>query len=568
LAPVIIATDKTSLTNFSGGKTAYPVYLTLGNIPKAKRRKLNHRACILIAYLPVDKALPQSGDVAADIKCKTYQLFHDAMRVVLQPLIEAGKQGVELTDGKGEVRMVHPVIAAYVADYPEQCLVTLAKYGTCPRCQVSATELQNKPQYDARTRGFTMNVIRDARLSVPGGDRKRRRKVHTKCMEKDVAGGTFDPFWVNFPLTCDIHRAMTPDILHQLYQGVVVHLIHWIQGVMTEAELDRRIRLLAPTFGVRHFKNGISALKQVSGTERKHIAKILLACLAPVMPKQGIQACKAIIDFIYLAQYPSHDDETLGYMREALEEWEKHRNYFIDEGTREHFNIPKFHSLNHYIDSIRYLGTTDNFNTELFERLHIDFAKEGWRASNKRNHFPQMIKWLSRKEKISSFDYYLSEADGNEGEVGNKVGEDEEGPEELHTQSPMADRMDLDSSKKASIFLPAYSISKYPSASSKSLTQIMASHDAPQFVYHLKEFLNSRLPPNQRYKKSDLRDFSLPFTALAVWHQFKVQPHSLDSEVNVETVKAIPLDKNSQNDRFDTVVVMVSDEAESTSLTG
>ena len=39
IAPVIIASDKTQLTQFSGTKAAYPVYLTLGNIPKALRRK-------------------------------------------------------------------------------------------------------------------------------------------------------------------------------------------------------------------------------------------------------------------------------------------------------------------------------------------------------------------------------------------------------------------------------------------------------------------------------------------------------------------------------------------------
>lgn len=33
LAPVIIATDKMQLTQYSGNKTAYPVYMTLGNLP-------------------------------------------------------------------------------------------------------------------------------------------------------------------------------------------------------------------------------------------------------------------------------------------------------------------------------------------------------------------------------------------------------------------------------------------------------------------------------------------------------------------------------------------------------
>lgn len=37
IAPVILATDKTQLTQFSGNKAAYPVYLTLGNLPKATR---------------------------------------------------------------------------------------------------------------------------------------------------------------------------------------------------------------------------------------------------------------------------------------------------------------------------------------------------------------------------------------------------------------------------------------------------------------------------------------------------------------------------------------------------
>ena len=37
LTPIIIATDKTQLTQFSGNKSAYPVYLTIGNIPKATR---------------------------------------------------------------------------------------------------------------------------------------------------------------------------------------------------------------------------------------------------------------------------------------------------------------------------------------------------------------------------------------------------------------------------------------------------------------------------------------------------------------------------------------------------
>lgn len=51
IVPVLISSDKTRLTGF-GGKMAYPVYLTIGNIPKEIRRKPSHRAHILLTYLP------------------------------------------------------------------------------------------------------------------------------------------------------------------------------------------------------------------------------------------------------------------------------------------------------------------------------------------------------------------------------------------------------------------------------------------------------------------------------------------------------------------------------------
>jgi len=54
VVPVLLSSDRTQVTLF-GSKTAYPVYLTIGNLPKDIRRKPSHRGQILLAYLPTTK---------------------------------------------------------------------------------------------------------------------------------------------------------------------------------------------------------------------------------------------------------------------------------------------------------------------------------------------------------------------------------------------------------------------------------------------------------------------------------------------------------------------------------
>jgi hypothetical protein len=47
----------------------------------------------------------------------------------------------------------------------------------------------------------------------------------------------FDPFWQKLPYS-NIYCSITPDILHQLYQGILKHLKSWLLSVYAVMEID------------------------------------------------------------------------------------------------------------------------------------------------------------------------------------------------------------------------------------------------------------------------------------------------------------------------------------------
>ncbi|KAJ3776370.1 hypothetical protein FB446DRAFT_762900 [Lentinula raphanica] len=475
VAPLIIATDKTQLTQFSGSKQAYPVYLTLGNIPKALRRKPSQQACILLAYLPVDK-MPKDGLPKRELSSRYQRLFHEAMRLIFSPLREAGRKGVEMVGGDGAVRRVHPILASYVADFPEQCLVTCSKYGTCPKCRVAAAELSSSNSFPRRTKDWTLQVMEEARKSSTSD-----AQYFAYCMRKEVSGYTFRPFWDDLPFT-DIHFSITPD-------------------------------------------NGISALSQISGTERKNMGKILLGCLVGSdMPRDALTAVRSILDFLYLAQYSTHDDDTLSYMVDALNLWHAKKSSFIDLAVHDDLNIPKFHTLQHYVEMIRFFGCTDNYNTEMFERLHIDYAKKGWRASNKREEFPQMTKWLVRQENIQSFNKELSWVIEQQ---------------RLQLLQKAEHSIPVSTQRSTTTLL----LPKEPTAPSKALSLIESGHRVPMFASNLRRYLAMLKPGSSRAEVERSLSQPLPFRHLDVYYSFKFSPETLDDDSSIkdETLRKLPV---------------------------
>ena len=103
--------------------------------------------------------------------------------------------------------------------------------------------------------------------------------------------------------------------------------------------------------------------------------------------------------FLYLSWYPVHLSETLDILDKVFQSFHANKDIFIILGIHENFLLPKLHSLAHY-HFIELFSTTDNYNTEYMECLHINLAKDTYCSTNHKDEYPQMTLWLERKEKI------------------------------------------------------------------------------------------------------------------------------------------------------------------------
>ncbi|KAJ7504642.1 hypothetical protein B0H11DRAFT_1709428 [Mycena galericulata] len=537
IVPIIILSDKTQLTVF-GNKSAYPVYMTLGNIPKEIRRKPSRRAYVLLAYLPTSR-MKHIKNKAARRRILA-NVFHACMSYILEPLRTAGVEGLRLTSGDGIIRRGHPIFATFVGDYPEQALVTAVKNGECPTCEVPRTDLgDGAAQYPLRD----LELILDALDQLDNGS-----TIYARACKDAGIKPIYHPFWEGLPYM-NIFRSISPDILHQLYQGIVKHLISWLKECCGEAEIDARCHRLPPNHNIRLFMKGISNLSRVTGKEHDQISRFLLGIIIDVRlpdnlsPTQLLGAVRGILDFVYLAQYPLHTDEAMSPLDDALDQFHENKSVFVVLGVRNDFNLPKLHSCKHYVMYIKLYGTKDNYNTEYTERLRIGLAKEAYRSTSFKDEFPQMTLWLERKEKIYRHEKFI--------------------------------QWKLDGSPEPSVIEPLHPgiiyerqlvMTKHPTVKSAKIGRLVDAYGATFFREALAKFVVHYSNPTLTLAQVKLKShyIHLPFNAVPVFHRIKYttpDPHAaggpLDSVIDAVHVQPSRQLASGQDipGRFDTVLV-------------
>lgn len=195
---------------------------------------------------------------------------------------------------------------------------------------------------------------------------------------------------------------------------------------------------------------------------------------------------------------------------------------------------------------IRRYGTTDNYNTEATERLHIDIVKDAFRATNHKDHTEQMVRWLSRREKVNVFDARVSWAVEQE-----------------------AERFDQQNKKKKkkkrkTSFKTRVQLAERPSSRNVSLSTLSTDYGATQFTSALQTFIGTQQSASRSGYTARQSDTSiqLPFESVDVWHRVKFHSPSIQCTApdTNDIADAFPARYKKgrraiQHARFDTVFV-------------
>ena len=226
--------------------------MTIGNIPKDIRWKPSCCAQMLIAYIPVTK-LKRIGSAAT--RCRMLNnLFHGCMQLLLGPIASHGFTGLPMMSGDRIWHRCHPILANFIGDYPEQVLVTCTYYGQCPKCEVPCYQLGEYGTFSARDNGNAYKAY-----GLADGDAHSFHAAYRDIGIKPV----FHLFWTSLPLV-NIYTSITLDILHQLLQGVMKHLIKWVLDplIFGPQDINVQCHLIPPNHQVSLFPRGVMIYAQ------------------------------------------------------------------------------------------------------------------------------------------------------------------------------------------------------------------------------------------------------------------------------------------------------------------
>jgi hypothetical protein len=146
--PVILGSDKTTVSVATGQNDFHPVYLSIGNIQNHLRRA-HKNALVLLGFLPIPKGQcpstlvspiashPSTTGARKDTDTEEFRnfkrdLMHRSVATILFPLRPFMKTPDVVRCPDGYFRRAIYGLGPHISDYPEQVALAWLLLGWCP----------------------------------------------------------------------------------------------------------------------------------------------------------------------------------------------------------------------------------------------------------------------------------------------------------------------------------------------------------------------------------------------------------------------------------------------------
>ncbi|KAF9513228.1 hypothetical protein BS47DRAFT_1362572 [Hydnum rufescens UP504] len=235
-----------------------------------------------------------------------------------------------------------------IADLKEQYDIMGLASNSCPSCVATFEDLGAVKSCPHCTGKSILDDLQGLRADYPTAT---TWQFINKVKEFGLAG-IENLCWEG--LQVDICQIICVDNLHGLHKMFKDHMMVWLTNSIGEDELDCHFMAQLHRVGTRNFDLGISHYLQWSGKGHRDLEHHIIPVIVGADRTQPgvMKAIHALLDFIYIAQYPLQSDTTLDALKTALSTFHKNKDIFVQNSSHagtarviEHMNIPKLHAL-------------------------------------------------------------------------------------------------------------------------------------------------------------------------------------------------------------------------------
>ena len=340
VVPIIGMSDQMNLTNISPDKKAWPVYMTIGNLPSTIRNRPGSRAILLLGLLPIPPKLVKSSraeKLQTQINAKT---LLGVFELIFAPLNGAAREGAPIECANGKIRRCFPIMSGWIADHMENVTLCGIKSSTCPKCEMPPEELASRAGHH-RARDYARYERYQRENPSLDSETHDAAYAHYTNETHGIKRGQNVFQELMRVSTTDLHK---PDMLHTIYLGLLKHMMDWNQGFLKklarQQAFDDDWEALPPYPGFFGPKKASREVTQSQGKEMRILGLCLLGVLAvalrqpdsrQVQPiRRALTCVRSLLDFTMMAQYRSHTPETISYMEEYATQFHKTKDSYLE----------------------------------------------------------------------------------------------------------------------------------------------------------------------------------------------------------------------------------------------